>query len=63
MIISCSASQAVVVPSAEQFNLHSFRFDDFNLSDDETLLAAVAMFKELNLVNTFKIDYKVIVII
>ena len=31
------------------------------MSDDETLIASVAMFKELDLVKTFKIDYKVII--
>lgn len=50
--------QSAVVPSVDQFNLHSFRFDDYNLSDDETLLASIAMFKQLDLINNFKIDYK-----
>lgn len=41
--------------------MHSFRFDDLNLSDDETLLASIAMFRELDLIQGFKIDYKVVV--
>ena len=48
------------MPSVDQFNLRSFRFDDYNLSDDETLLASIAMFKQLDLINNFKIDYKVV---
>ena len=50
-----------MIPVVDQFNLYSFRFNDFNLSDDETLMASIAMFKELDLINTFKIDYKVVV--
>ena len=49
-----------IIPTTEQFNLHSFRFDDLDLSDDQTLMASIAMFKQLDLINTFKIDYKVV---
>ena len=54
--------QSAIIPTVEQFNLYSFRFDDFNLSDDQTLMASVAMFKQLDLINTFKIDFKVITV-
>lgn len=48
------------MPNAETLNLQSFRFDDKTLSDDETLLSCVAMFKQLDLIKEFEIDYKVI---
>ena len=47
------------VPDSDKLNLTSFALDDLKLSDDETCLAAVRMFLDLDLISTFKIPYKV----
>ena len=57
-----SSLQSAIIPTAKQFNLRSFQFDDSNLSDDETLFASITMFEELDLVKSFKIDYKVAIL-
>ncbi|XP_075221410.1 dual 3',5'-cyclic-AMP and -GMP phosphodiesterase 11A-like [Lycorma delicatula] len=44
------------VPGADELNLYSLSFDDFSLSQDEMLLAAVSMFLELGLVKKFNIE-------
>ncbi|XP_066247730.1 cGMP-specific 3',5'-cyclic phosphodiesterase [Euwallacea similis] len=48
------------IPSAEFFNLYSFTFIDFDLSDDETCKATIRMFLECNLVQQFHIPYEVL---
>ncbi|XP_050304949.1 cGMP-specific 3',5'-cyclic phosphodiesterase-like [Anthonomus grandis grandis] len=48
------------IPSAERFNLYSFTFIDFDLSDDETCKATIRMFLECNLVQQFHIPYEVL---
>ncbi|XP_065885255.1 cGMP-specific 3',5'-cyclic phosphodiesterase-like isoform X2 [Dysidea avara] len=49
-----------VVPVAKEMDLYSFQFNDTSLSDDKTLLACISMFSELNLIQSFNIDYKVL---
>ncbi|KAL1497949.1 hypothetical protein ABEB36_008828 [Hypothenemus hampei] len=48
------------VPSAANFRLHDFAFDDINMNDDETLTACIRMFLDLDLVERFHIDYEVL---
>ncbi|CAH1122354.1 unnamed protein product [Ceutorhynchus assimilis] len=48
------------IPSAERFNLYSFTFIDFELSDEETCKATIRMFLECNLVQQFHIPYEVL---
>ncbi|KAF7274071.1 hypothetical protein GWI33_013248, partial [Rhynchophorus ferrugineus] len=48
------------IPSAESFNLYSFTFIDFELSDEDTCKATVRMFLECNLVQQFHIPYEVL---
>jgi len=48
-----------MVPVAKELDLYSFEFSDATLSDDRTLLACISMFSELNLIQSFNIDYKV----
>lgn len=48
------------IPSAETFNLYSFTFVDFELSDEETCKATIRMFMECNLVQQFHIPYEVL---
>ncbi|KAI5705821.1 hypothetical protein M8J75_002082 [Diaphorina citri] len=43
------------VPEAEHLNLYSLEFNDFSLQPDETILAAVRMFEELQLTSEFNI--------
>lgn len=47
------------IPSGEHFNLYSFTFIDFDLSDDDTCKATIRMFLECNLVQQFHIPYNV----
>ncbi|XP_057329164.1 cGMP-specific 3',5'-cyclic phosphodiesterase-like [Microplitis mediator] len=48
------------IPSAEQYNLYSFTFIDFDLSDDDTCRATVRMFKACDLIQRFHIPYDVL---
>ncbi|KAJ8935176.1 hypothetical protein NQ318_010371 [Aromia moschata] len=48
------------IPSANCFNLYSFTFIDFELSDDDTCKATLRMFLECNLVQQFHIPYEVL---
>lgn len=47
------------IPLAESFNLYSFSFIDFELSDGDTCKATIRMFMELNLVQEYHIPYEV----
>lgn len=51
--------QREVIPEASKWNLGSLTFDDFSLSQDQMVLAAVRMFSDLRLTSRFKIEYKV----
>lgn len=44
------------VSSAKHFNLFSFEFDDSALTDEETLLACMRMFMEMNFMERFYIN-------
>ncbi|CAG9817476.1 unnamed protein product [Phaedon cochleariae] len=48
------------IPSANIYNLYSFTFIDFELSDDDTCKATIRMFLECNLVQQFHIPYEVL---
>ncbi|KAK9879966.1 hypothetical protein WA026_008477 [Henosepilachna vigintioctopunctata] len=48
------------IPSAVHLNLYSFKFTDFELSDEDTCKAAITMFMECNLVQQFLIPYDVL---
>ena len=47
------------MPEKGKLRLTSFDLDDLSLSDDETCLAAVRMFLDLDLLSKFKVPYKV----
>ena len=40
-------------------DLHKFEFDDHPLSDDQTVMASVRMFRDSGLASTFRIDDRV----
>ncbi|XP_011296967.1 cGMP-specific 3',5'-cyclic phosphodiesterase [Fopius arisanus] len=48
------------IPSAEKYNLYSFTFIDFDLTDEDTCRATVRMFKACNLIQRFHIPYDVL---
>ncbi|XP_031825771.2 phosphodiesterase 6 [Nomia melanderi] len=48
------------IPSAETFNLYSFTFIDFDLTDEDTCRATIRMFKQCNLIQKFHIPYEVL---
>lgn len=50
----------ILIPSAEKFDLYSYHFSDFNLSDDDTCQATIRMFMELDLIRKFRIPYQVL---
>lgn len=50
------------IPSADSYNLYSFTFIDFDLTDDDTCKATIRMFLECNLVQQFHIPYEVMYI-
>ncbi|GIY06970.1 cGMP-specific 3',5'-cyclic phosphodiesterase [Caerostris darwini] len=47
------------IPSGGKFNLYSFSFSDFQLTDDDTCQAALRMFLDLDLIHKFHIPYQV----
>ncbi|XP_077287687.1 cGMP-specific 3',5'-cyclic phosphodiesterase-like [Arctopsyche grandis] len=49
-----------VIPSAEDYNLYSYTFHDFDLADDDTCRATLRMFLQCNLVQQFHIPYDVL---
>ncbi|KAM3960650.1 cGMP-specific 3',5'-cyclic phosphodiesterase [Aphomia sociella] len=49
-----------VIPSSETYNLYSFHFHDFDLSDEDTCKATLRMFLQCNLVEKFHIPYDVL---
>ena len=51
--------KAMEVPARDRLALTSFSLDDLNLTDDETCLAAIRMFMDLEIISRFKIPYKV----
>ncbi|XP_046371540.1 cGMP-specific 3',5'-cyclic phosphodiesterase-like isoform X2 [Haliotis rufescens] len=48
------------IPTADDYRLYSFDFDDMVLSDDDTLRAVIRMFTDANIINSFKVPYDVI---
>ncbi|XP_070000493.1 dual 3',5'-cyclic-AMP and -GMP phosphodiesterase 11A-like [Penaeus vannamei] len=50
--------QREVIPEAPTWSLGSLTFDDFSLTQDQMLLAAMRMFMDLRLVHRFKIESK-----
>ncbi|CAH0777386.1 unnamed protein product [Bemisia tabaci] len=48
------------IPSVETYNLYSFKFIDFDLTDDDTCRATIRMFLQCNLVQQFHIPYEVL---
>ena len=40
-------------------DLHKFEFDDLPLSDDQTVVASVRMFRDSGLASTFRMDDRV----
>ncbi|XP_050537354.1 dual 3',5'-cyclic-AMP and -GMP phosphodiesterase 11-like isoform X2 [Daktulosphaira vitifoliae] len=51
--------RALQVPSAATYNLYNFSFDDIHMTDDDTLLACIRMFLDMDFVERFHIDYNV----
>lgn len=49
-----------MVPSSANLRLHEFSFDDFHMSDDETITACIRMFLDLDLIERFHMDYEVL---
>ncbi|PBC29814.1 cGMP-specific 3',5'-cyclic phosphodiesterase [Apis cerana cerana] len=48
------------IPSAESYNLYSFTFIDFDLTDEDTCRATIRMFKQCDLIQKFHIPYEVL---
>ncbi|KAG7297248.1 cGMP-specific 3'-5'-cyclic phosphodiesterase [Plutella xylostella] len=48
------------IPSSETYNLYSFQFHDFDLTDEDTCRATLRMFLQCNLVEKFHIPYDVL---
>ncbi|XP_058792886.1 cGMP-specific 3',5'-cyclic phosphodiesterase-like isoform X2 [Phymastichus coffea] len=48
------------IAPAELYNLYSFTFIDFDLTDDDTCKATIRMFRTCNLINKFHIPYDVL---
>ena len=47
------------IPLAESYDLYSFSFTDFNLTDEDTCKVVIRMFQEFNFVQKFSIPYNV----
>lgn len=50
----------MLIPSINTFSLAKLRFDDFCLNEDEMIKACIRMFIDLDLIERFHIDYKVL---
>ena len=50
----------ISIPEANQLRLYSWEFNDMVLTDDETILASIRMFVELDLSKKFRIPHDVI---
>ncbi|XP_035665682.1 cGMP-specific 3',5'-cyclic phosphodiesterase-like isoform X2 [Branchiostoma floridae] len=53
-------SQTAQMPAATKIGLYDFRFNDFVMSEDETIQGAVRLFLECDLVNKFRVPYDVL---
>ena len=51
--------QAAEIPSAEEFNLYSFDFNDLPQSDMETVYSVIRMFLDCKIPSTFHVPYDV----
>ena len=51
--------QNLQAPDSLFSDLHTFEFDDHPLSDDQTVMASVKMFRDSGLASTFRIDDRV----
>lgn len=49
--VMCTLFQNKEVLSADHFKLYTFEFNDFELTDDETILASIRMMLELDFLN------------
>lgn len=49
--VMCTLFQNQEVLSADHFKLYTFEFNDFELTDDETILASIRMMLELDFLN------------
>ncbi|UJR20580.1 hypothetical protein I4U23_023705 [Adineta vaga] len=50
----------ISLPEANQLRLYSWEFNDMILTDDETVLASIRMFVELDLTKKFRIPHEII---
>ncbi|XP_076164388.1 phosphodiesterase 6 [Ptiloglossa arizonensis] len=48
------------IPSADTYNLYSFTFIDFDLTDEDTCRATIRMFRQCDLIQKFHIPYEVL---
>ncbi|XP_066278297.1 cGMP-specific 3',5'-cyclic phosphodiesterase-like isoform X1 [Branchiostoma lanceolatum] len=55
-----TVSQTAQLPAATKIGLYDFRFNDFVMSEDETVQGAVRLFMECDLVNKFRVPYDVL---
>ncbi|XP_019644258.1 PREDICTED: cGMP-specific 3',5'-cyclic phosphodiesterase-like isoform X2 [Branchiostoma belcheri] len=53
-------SQTAQLPAATKIGLYDFRFNDFVMSEDETVQGAVRLFLECDCVNKFRVPYDVL---
>ncbi|XP_059177094.1 LOW QUALITY PROTEIN: cGMP-specific 3',5'-cyclic phosphodiesterase-like [Physella acuta] len=48
------------IPTADDYRLYNYDFDDLLMSDDETIKATIRMFIDANLITEFKIPYETV---
>nr|KAG5710172.1 hypothetical protein BaRGS_006691 [Batillaria attramentaria] len=48
------------VPTSQHYGLLDYSFSDFGLDDDDTLKATIRMFMDLNLIDSFHINYELL---
>lgn len=47
------------VPTADDYRLYTYDFDDMVMSDSDTIKATIRMFMDASLISQFKIPYEV----
>ncbi|CAL1528489.1 unnamed protein product, partial [Lymnaea stagnalis] len=46
------------IPTADDYRLYTYDFDDMSMTDDDTIKATIRMFLDANLISQFKIPYE-----
>ncbi|GFR99095.1 cGMP-specific 3',5'-cyclic phosphodiesterase, partial [Elysia marginata] len=55
---SCFKKTVEKIPTADDYRLYTYDFDDLTMNDDDTIKATIRMFMDADLINQFKVPYE-----